>query len=113
MAQPQIDVLSVGDVVTDAFIKLLDDEARVEKTKDGPRLSMAFSTKVPFDHAEVIEGVGNASNASVAFARLGLNSGLAANVGSDIYGRDIIAAFEKNVVDTRFVHLNPGPQCNY
>jgi sugar/nucleoside kinase (ribokinase family) len=113
MAQPQLDVLSVGDVVTDAFIKLFDDEAKVEKTDDGPRLSMAYGTKLPFDHAEVVEGVGNASNASVAFARLGLRSGLAANVGSDQFGRDIIAALEKNDVDTRFVHINPGNKSNY
>jgi ribokinase len=49
----------------------------------------------------------------VAFARLGLNSGLAANVGSDPFGRDIIAALEKNDVDTRFVHINPGRKSNY
>jgi ribokinase len=113
MAQKQLDVLSVGDVVTDAFIKLLDDEAKIDKTDDGPRLSMAFGTKVPFDHVEVIEAVGNASNASVAFARLGLQSALAANVGSDQYGRDIIAALERNEVDTRFVHINPGHKSNY
>lgn len=113
MAQGQIDILSVGDVVTDAFIKLLDDEAKVEKTADGPLLEMAFGTKVPFDHAEVVEGVGNAANASVAIARLGLRSGLVANVGADQYGRDIIAALEKNKVDTRFVHINPGKKSNY
>ena len=61
MAQSQLDVLAVGDVVTDAFIKLLDDEAKVVKTDDGPRLSMPFGTKVPFDHAEVIPAVGNAA----------------------------------------------------
>ncbi|MBX4188768.1 carbohydrate kinase family protein [Candidatus Saccharibacteria bacterium] len=113
MAQPQLDVLSVGDVVTDAFIKLLDDEAKVVKTEEGPRLTMAYGTKLPFDHAEVIEGVGNAANASVAFARLGLKSGLAANVGADQFGRDIIAALEKNKVDTRFIHINPGKVSNY
>jgi sugar/nucleoside kinase (ribokinase family) len=113
MAQPQLDVLSVGDVVTDAFIKLLEDQAKVTKTDDGQILSMAYGTKLPFDHAEVIEGVGNAANASVAFARLGLNSGLAANVGADQFGRDIIAALEKNKVDTRFIHINPGHISNY
>jgi ribokinase len=114
MAQPQIDVLSVGDVVTDAFIKLLDKEERVEHEKDGETwLAIPFGVKIPFDHAEVLEGVGNAANASVAFARLGLNSALAANVGADQYGRDIIAALEKNEVDTRFVHINPGHKSNY
>lgn len=113
MSQAQLDVLSVGDVVTDAFIKLLDDEARVEKTKDGPRLSMAFGTKVPFDHAEVIAAVGNAANASVAFANLGLKSGLIANVGSDDWGREIIAALHEADVDSRFVHINPKHRSNY
>jgi sugar/nucleoside kinase (ribokinase family) len=113
MSQKQLDVLAVGDVVTDAFIKLLDDEAKVEKTDKGPMLSMAYGTKLPFDHAEVVEGVGNASNASVAIARLGLKSGLVANVGADQFGRDIIAALEKNHVDTRFVHINPGKLSNY
>jgi hypothetical protein len=35
MAEKQLDVLSVGDVVTDAFIKLLDKEEKVEHEKDG------------------------------------------------------------------------------
>jgi len=114
MAQKQIDVLSVGDVVTDAFIRLLDKEEKVEHQKDGSNwLAIPFGTKIPFDHAEVIPGVGNASNASVAFARLGLKSALAANVGSDQNGRDIIAALEKEHVDTRFVHINPGNKSNY
>src|SRR5689334_15232920 len=113
MAHSRLDVLSVGDVVTDAFIKLLDNEARVDQTKDGPRLSMAFGTKVPFDHAEVIAAVGNSANASVAFSRLGLKSGLVANVGGDDWGREIIKALEANDVDSRFVHINPGKNSNY
>ncbi|HVS79259.1 MAG TPA: carbohydrate kinase family protein [Candidatus Saccharimonadales bacterium] len=113
MAQGQLDVLSVGDVVIDDFIKLLDNEAKVDKTPQGPRLSMVFGTKVPFDHNEVVPAVGNASNASVAFARLGFKSGLVANVGNDDRGRMIIDALERNKVDTRFVHINPGKKSNY
>jgi ribokinase len=114
MAQPQLDVLSVGDVVTDAFIRLLDKEEKVEHERNGETwLAIPFGTKIPFDHAEVIEGVGNAANASVSFGRLGLKSGLAANVGSDQFGRDIIASLEKNKVDSRFVHINPGKPSHY
>lgn len=109
----QLDVLSIGDVVTDAFIKLLDDRASVYEKDDRKWLTMPFASKVPFDHAQVIEGVGNAANAAVCFARLGLDSGLISNVGSDSYGRDIIAALEKNDVDTRFVHINRGKISNY
>lgn len=113
MAQKQLDILAVGDVVTDAFIKLLDDEAKVDKTDDGPRLSMAFGTKVPFDHATVIPAVGNASNAAVACAKLGLRSGLVANVGGDDWGREILGALHEAEVDSRFVHINPGNKSNY
>ncbi len=108
-----IDVLSIGDVVTDAFVKLLDDRALVYENDDGKWLAMPFGTKVPFDHAEVIEGVGNAANAAVSFAKLGLKSGLVSNVGSDSYGRDIINALHNKKVDSRFVHINPNKISNY
>lgn len=109
----QLDVISVGDIVTDAFIKLLDDEAKVIEN-DGQRLlSMVFGTKLPFDHAQVIEAVGNASNAAVAFARLGLTSSFVTNVGGDAHGRDMIAALHKNKVDTRFVRINHDKKSNY
>lgn len=113
MAERQLEVLAVGDVVTDAFIKLLDDKAHVVHGHHGPELSMPFGTKVPFDHAVVVAGVGNAANAAVAFARLGLHAGLAANVGHDDWGREIITTLKQSGVDTRFVHINPGKKSNY
>ncbi len=113
MAQQQLDVLSVGDVVIDAFIRLLDDEARLDRTEDGLRLSMVYGSKVPFDHSEVVPAVGNAANAAVAFAKLGLRSGLVSNVGGDDWGKDILKALHKSKVDSRFVHINPGKKSNY
>jgi sugar/nucleoside kinase (ribokinase family) len=109
----QFDVLCVGDVVTDAFIKLLDDQASVAETKDGLVLSMPFGTKLPFDHAEVLNAVGNAANAAVNFAGLGLNTALISNVGGDSAGRDIIATLEKKDVDPRFVRINSKKVSNY
>lgn len=113
MAEKQLDVLSVGDVVIDAFIKLSDEKARVEKTQEGPRLSMKYATKVPFEESIVIPAVGNASNAAVCFAKLGLRSGLVANIGADDWGRDIVVALRTAKVDTRFIHVNPGRKSNY
>lgn len=108
-----IDVLSVGDVVTDAFIKLLDDEAVTYENPHGRWLAMPFGTKIPFDHAVVVEAVGNSANAAVAFAKLGLNSALYANVGDDRHGRDMISTLHKADVDTRFVRINPKKVSNY
>lgn len=108
-----LDVLAVGDVVTDAFIKLLDDRAYVFENDHGKFLAMPFGMKVPFDHAEVIEAVGNAANAAVSFSRMGIHAGLISNVGSDNSGRDIINALEKERVDTRFVRINKDKITNY
>jgi ribokinase len=107
------DVVSIGDIVTDAFIKLLDDQAKIIPEGDNKLLAMNFGTKLPYDHVEVIEAVGNAANAAVAFARLGLKSAFVTNVGGDSHGRDMIAALHKNDVDTRFVRINHDKKSNY
>lgn len=109
----KLDVLCIGDVVTDAFVKLLDDRAVTYENEKGKWLAMPFGTKIPFSHAEVIEAVGNASNAAVGFERLGLESGLVSNVGSDPHGREIITSLDAKGVDTRFVHVNKGKTSNY
>lgn len=109
----KLDMIAVGDIVTDAFIKLFDDQAHAYSNEHGKWLAMQYATKIPFDHAEVVEGVGNAANAAVAFARLGLKAGLAANVGEDKEGRDMIRALQRNKVDTRFIHINPDKKSNY
>lgn len=114
MSTSQIDILSIGDVVTDAFIKLIDDQAKVVKDdQDMNWLAIPFATKVPFDHTEVIPGVGNAGNAAVSFARLGLNTAFVTNVGSDVQGREIIKALDDQGVDTRFIRINSGKKSNY
>ncbi len=112
MAQ-KIDILAVGDTVTDAFIKMVDETAYTFKDDKGNWLAIPFGSKIPFDHAEVIAGVGNAANAAVSMTRLGLNTALATNVGSDGFGREIIAAFQKNKIDTRLVRINAGKASHY
>src|SRR5690606_8856160 len=76
-------------------------------------LAMPFGTKVPFSHAEVIEAVGNASNAAVSFARFGIKSGLVSNVGGDAHGRDILKSLHDKGVDSRMVIVNPNKKTNY
>ncbi len=107
-------VLAVGDVVIDAFIDLIDKYEYVDKDKDGNTiLNIPLGTKIPYDKSIVVPGVGNAANAAVAFARLGLDCGLISNVGVDDWGRDIISALKSNGVNTHFVHQNPGKLSNY
>jgi sugar/nucleoside kinase (ribokinase family) len=112
--QHEFDVMSIGDIVTDDFIDLLEKEEKVEHETDGSSwLAIPFGTKIPFDHHEVIAAVGNASNAAVAFARLGLKSCLTANVGGDQGGRDMLAVLQQEGVDHRFVRINPDMKSNF
>lgn len=109
----QVDILCVGDVVTDAFIKLYDDQAHVYDNDHGSWIAMQYGGKIPFDHVEEKQAVGNASNAAVSFARLGLASGLEANVGGDRAGREIIEKLHGEGVDTHLVRINPDKSSNY
>jgi len=109
----QTDVMSIGDIVTDAFIKLIDDEAVTYKNEEGKWLAMKFGTKLPFDHVEILEAVGNAANAAVAFSRLGLNTSFVTNVGGDEAGRGMIRALQKEGIDDRFVRINGSKNSNY
>ncbi len=109
----QLDVLSIGDIVTDAFIKLYDDQAHAYENEHGKWLAMKYGTKLPYDHVEILQAVGNAANAAVAFSRLGLTTGFVTNVGGDQEGRDMIAALNREKVDHRFVRVNPDKKSNY
>ena len=110
----QPDIISIGDIVTDDFIELLEREEKVEHQKDGSTwLAIPFGTKIPFDHHEVVHAVGNASNAAVAFARLGLKSAFATNIGGDQEGREMLAVLQKEGIDHRFVKVHPHMQSNF
>jgi ribokinase len=109
----KLDVMSIGDIVTDAFINLLKDEAVTYENEEGKWLAMKFGTKLPFDSVEVIEAVGNAANGATAFARLGLNTGFVTNIGGDQAGRDMIISLQKDKIDTRFVRIHSDMKSNY
>lgn len=110
----QFDVLSIGDVVNDTFIRLLKSHTQIVKDKrDGPWLAMPFATKIPFYSVEIVNAVGNAANAATAFGRLGLKTGFITNIGSDMQGRAIIDELHKNKVDSRFVRVNAGKKSNH
>lgn len=108
----QPDVISIGDIVTDVFLKLFEDQAHQYSNEHGEWLAIPFGTKIPYDTVETVKGVGNAANAAVCFSRLGLVSAFASNVGDDQEGRDMIASLSQNKVDTRFVRINPDKVSN-
>ncbi|MSR76589.1 MAG: carbohydrate kinase family protein [Candidatus Ryanbacteria bacterium] len=103
------DFVAIGDVVTDAFIRIADANAEV---RDG-KLSLGYGDKIPFERAHIIPAVGNSANAAVAAARLGLETAFVSNIGDDRAGDDIITQLKKESVDASFVHRNQGVASNY
>ena len=68
----QYEVLCVGDAATDIFIRLSDAHIRTWNDQDGHWLDLPYGGKVPFDYAHTVEAGGNAANAAVGLARLGV-----------------------------------------
>ncbi len=108
-----IDFLAIGDVVTDAFIKL--KEAEVKDCIDHGRqeLCVSFGDKIPYESVEEVRAVGNSANAAVAAARLGLSSALLAHVGDDHQGKGCLEELQKNNVDISLMGVHKGLPTNY
>lgn len=113
MFSKQIDFLAVGDIVTDAFIKLKDAHVTCSINHENCELCMKFGDKIPFESVDVIAAVGNSANAAVSAARLGLRSALVTNIGGDSYGKECLASLKKDGVDTKYIDAHKGMPTNY
>lgn len=107
------DVICIGDVTTDAFIRLRDAHLNCKVNHHDCELCLRFGDKVPFEYVKVIKAVGNAANASVALARMGLKTSIISNVGDDQNGQECRAELQKNGIDISNVKVNKGKPTNY
>jgi ribokinase len=109
----QIDFLAIGDIVTDAFIKIKDATVNCDVDHHNCKLSLRFGDKVPYESVEEVRAVGNSANAAVSAARLGVSSALIANVGKDSHGQNCIDELKKNGVITSHIGIHEGMHTNY
>lgn|SRR3989344_3709124 len=107
------DFIAIGDITTDAFIRLRDAKVNCDQSGKKCELSLRFGDKVPYEFVEEIKAVGNAANATVAATRLGLNSALVSNVGDDHNGSECVATLQKNKVASDFITINKDKETNY
>ncbi len=108
-----IDLLAIGDVTVDAFIRLKDARAYCNIKDESCELCVRYGDKIPYEFADILPGVGNAGNAATAASRLGLSSALRTFVGDDADGAACIAEFEKNGIDTSLVVREKDVKTNY
>ena len=107
------DFIAIGDTTTDAFVRISDAEIICDDNKEHCKLAMRFGDKIPYEAAYVIPAVGNAANAAVSAARLGLASAIHANIGGDYHGNECLEAFKSEKVDTEFVAVHKNKATNY
>lgn len=113
MNNEKIDFLAVGDVVTDAFIELVDAWIEIDNPDKSKELCMHFGDKLPYKEVVVIPSVGNSPNAAVSAQRLGLKSALVTNLGDDQFGIDQLEAIKEQGVISDFVTVHQGQKSNY
>ncbi|MEK7558294.1 MAG: carbohydrate kinase family protein, partial [Patescibacteria group bacterium] len=110
---PNLDFIAIGDITTDAFIRLKDAEVHCDINREKCTLCMDFATKIPYEFVKVVPAVGNSANAAVSAARLGLKVGLVANMGDDQNGKECLAQLKKERVSCDYIKIHPGFPTNY
>ncbi len=114
----QFDFIAIGDTVTDAFINIEQASVYREHDQDGDgaldeELCFVNGAKIPYESATIIPAVGNAANAAVSAARLGLTPAFVSDIGDDEHGKEILATLIRQGVDTRYVRTHAGMPSNY
>ena len=108
-----MDFIAIGDTVVDEFIKLKEAHVSCDVNHENCTISMKWGDKIPYDSSMIVPGVGNAANAAVSAARLGLSTGFVSNVGKDTFGEQTLATFAKEDVDTKYIAVNDGIPTNH
>lgn len=99
----QVDILAIGDIAIDVFIKIKNAEAVCDLTGDHCKLCLNYGGKIPYESREICSAVGNSSNVSISTSRLGLKSALMTNIGGDQEGNDCVEVLKKENVDISFI----------
>ena len=115
MFRKSVDILAIGDITVDAFIKLKQAKLHCKVDHENCEIALPFGGKIPYEFTKVIYAAGGAPNAAVAAARLGLKTSLISNLGHDQSGFESISLLQKEGVQTDKVreHNSKPTSCNY
>lgn len=109
----KLDFVAIGDITTDAFIKLANARVDCRINQEQCELCVDFGAKIPYEQVTVVPAVGNSPNAATAAKRLSLNSAIVTNIGDDRGGDEILEKLKEEGVSTEFVSVEKGKESNY
>lgn len=111
--EKQIDFLTIGDIVAEPFIKIIDAESNCDINGEHCKISFRFGEKVPYESAEICYAVGNSPNVSVGASKLGINTCLHSYVGDDSIGKLDIESLMRDGVNVDYMKIVKGMDSNY
>lgn len=94
-----LDILCIGDSVIDIFLKIPLDNPHFGLDKEKNKLMISFGEKINIEKY-VLETGGNATNTTVGLSRLGLTSGICAEIGKDEFSQKILSKLNNENVNT-------------
>ena len=107
-------ILLVGDIITDAFIKLSEEYAQVQTDEKGyKRLSFELGAKLPYDEVDIVQAVECSPNAAVSMTRLGLSTSLMSWLGDDGPGQEMVKYLQEQSVGIDDLVIEKGMKSNY
>ena len=109
----QFDFVAIGDVVTDAFIRIEQASVYYDEKDHEEKLAFSNGSKIPYEFVKVIAAVGNSANAAVSAARLGLKTAFVTDMGDDEHGKEIFQTIIDQGVATDFSKVHAGQLSNY
>ena len=115
MFRKQIDILAIGDMTVDAFVKLHEARLHCRIDHTACEISLPFGEKIPYEYSKTIYAAGGAPNAAISAARLGLNVSLISNLGADQNGQECLGKLQREKIITSHVrqHAGKGTNLNY
>lgn len=109
----KIDILAIGDIATDVFIKITEAEAKCDIGGGHCKLCLNYGGKIPYESSKICHAVGNSSNFIIGASRLGLKSVLMANIGDDQNGIDCLKKLKEENIDTTFIKIEKDKLTSY
>lgn len=105
------DVITFGSATRDVFLR--SEAMELHKEHGTMEACFAFGAKLNVEEI-VFETGGGATNNAVTFSRMAkLRTAAVTDVGDDLAGSDIVAALDRDRVDTRFVKRHHGTKSAY
>lgn len=99
----QLDILAIGDIAVDVFIKIKEAETKCDPTGDHCELCLRYGGKIPYESINTCYAAGNSSNVSLCMSKLGFKTGLLSNLGADENGGKCLDKLQKGGVNLKFI----------